>query len=78
MPCICHGAISGNEEFDRMKKEFPRTWNEVLKNLRDAAILINTFPLQVECDESNFHIVWMEAFAHMLQGCPENKGAKNE
>lgn len=73
MPCICHGEISGKEEFDSFRKEHPEKWNQILDHIKEASDLIRSNPISAECWAEEWHKIWMEAFAHLLQGCPEHK-----
>lgn len=70
MPCICHGAVTGKEEFDKFIQSPQGV--KALEMLRESAKLINVYPLALECYKENFQLVFFEAFYHMLNGCEES------
>lgn len=71
MPCICYGAVSGKEEFDRIKQTDPDRWNKIHKNLTEAALLVNQTRIHEECFRHAWQKIWLECFEHLLLGCPE-------
>ncbi len=74
MPCICYGAVSGNEDLNRfMKTEIGET---VMTMLKSSAMLIKHFSVHEECYREDFYSAFILAFDHMLNGCNEKKREK--
>lgn len=73
MPCICHGAISGKEEFDKAKIKHAEKWEKALYHLKEAAHAIHTISVSAEVYPEEWYAAWSDAFSHLLEGCPENK-----
>jgi hypothetical protein len=69
MPCICHGAVSGDEMLDKLIKtpEYKKA-NALLK---EAASIIHHIPIDMECYPTSFYDAWCTAFRHHLRGCNE-------
>ena len=69
MPCICWGAVSGQEAFD----EFLLSENgqETMRHLAAAKHLLLTHQLPQECYRSEFNDVFIKAFGHLLNGCDD-------
>lgn len=67
MPCICHGAVSGDEMLDKIvgTPEFKKA-NKLLK---EAAMVIQNTPIDRECYSTSFYDAWIQAFRHHLRGC---------
>jgi hypothetical protein len=75
MPCICYGAISGKEEYDRFLKS--EKGQETLDHLKKASILINSFNVHEECFTIEFRQMFVKCLLHMLTGCDENMKPKS-
>ena len=71
MPCICYGAISGKEEYDKFisSEKGKQTMEHIIK----AASLICSHNIHVECDMNNieFRQMFAKCFLHMMVGCDE-------
>lgn len=67
MPCICHGAITGDDFLDSIinTPEFKK----VNKMLKEAASSINAIAIPMETYVQSYHDAWMHAFKHHLRGC---------
>ena len=73
MPCICYGAITGKEDYDKFLES--TEGKLVMKNLRDTAACIISHAIDVEVIDMNdieFRQMFVKAFLHMLVGCDEN------
>ncbi|GEM_PF-2833909 len=73
MPCICYGAITGKEDYDKFLES--TEGKLVMKNLRDTAACIKSHAIDVEVIDMNdieFRQMFVKAFLHMLVGCDEN------
>ncbi len=71
MPCICYGAISGDEEFDTFLKS--EKGKEVMEHLIKASSIIMSHKIHIECDlrDIEFRQMFVKCFLHMLIGCDE-------
>lgn len=69
MPCICYGAVSGDEEYDKFIKS--EMGQEVMRNLKNAAALIKSADIHEECMPMEFRQMFVKALLHMLIGCDE-------
>ena len=73
MPCICYGAMSGEDAYDHfLKSDAGQT---AMNNLKMAAILIKKYDLPLEAihrtNDIEFRHIFVKAFMHMLIGCDE-------
>lgn len=69
MPCICYGAVSGDEQLDKhLQTENGR---ETLLCLRAIASQIKLANIDIECDRREFNRAFVTMFSHLLNGCPE-------
>mgnify|MGYP003390593917 len=69
MPCICHGAVSGDEELDKFLSS--EKGKNIHARLKEIAGEINQESISAECFRLHFNLSWAQCFAHMLQGCDE-------
>lgn len=69
MPCICHGAISGDEELDDFLKS--DKGKDVHLRLKTIAKELNDQRISAECWREEFNASWIKCFDHMLNGCDE-------
>lgn len=71
MPCICYGAISGDEEFDTFLKS--DKGKEVMELLTQASTIIKSHKISEECNFSDieFRQMFVKCLLHMLVGCDE-------
>ena len=76
MPCICYGAISGDEEFDTFLKS--EKGQQVMEHITKAASIIMSHKISLECDLNNieFRQMFVKCFLHMMIGCDENHKPK--
>ena len=78
MPCICWGAISGEEEFDDFLKS--EMGHIVMESLKMTAQLIKDHKFSTECtydyQHMEFRQMFVKAFLHMLVGCDEEAKPK--
>lgn len=76
MPCICYGAISGEEEMDRFLES--KNGKDVMEHLTNAALIIKTHKISTQCNlrDSEFRQMFVKAFLHMLIGCDEQGKSK--
>lgn len=72
MPCICYGAISGDEEFDTFLKS--QKGKDVMDHLSRASLIIKSHKISIECGlhDVEFRQMFFKAFMHMLVGCDES------
>ena len=73
MPCICYGAVSGDEAFDDLKKRYPDHFEAIMTALMKAEFLIRSAPYSDECFKENWQKKWVKCFEHLVCGCPEKK-----
>jgi heme-binding NEAT domain protein len=71
MPCVCYGAVSGNEELDKFRET--EDGKEVYRDILHAAFLIKNASIDIECERNEFNSAWIKCFDHMLNGCDEDK-----
>ena len=71
MPCICYGAVSGDEEFDTFLKS--EKGQEVMNCLTQARDNIKSHRICEECslNQIEFRQMFVKCFLHMLVGCDE-------
>lgn len=72
MPCICHGAVSGDEAFDDYLKS--NEGKVTMMMLEGIAMRIRNAGLPVEClpyQHIEFRNMFVKALLHMLVGCDE-------
>lgn len=72
MPCICDGAISGNEF---LKSTDKKRIDDINEKLREVSHLIKKLDEErpEDCYQQHHYEQWFEAFFHHLYGCPENR-----
>ena len=72
MPCICYGAVSGDEEFDTFLKS--EKGQDVMEHLTNAATIIKSHKISEEymMRDIDFRQMFVKALLHMLVGCDEN------
>lgn len=71
MPCICYGAVSGDEELDRFLKTPEGV--DAMQCLLIAAALIKKHRVCAECFYQDFEKSFVKCFEHLLLGCPEKE-----
>lgn len=72
MPCICYGAMSGQEDYDRFIKS--TKGQEVMDHIVKAASIIMSHQLDREVEDMNiieFRQMFVKCFLHMMVGCDE-------
>lgn len=71
MPCICYGAISGEEEFDTFLKS--EKGKEVMEHIIKASSIIMSHNISLQCNLNNieFRQMFVKCFLHMMVGCDE-------
>lgn len=72
MPCICYGATSGKEEYDKFI-ESPKG-REVIESLIKASSIIMSHELDREVIDTStmeFRQMFVKCFLHMMIGCDE-------
>ncbi len=71
MPCICYGAISGDEEFDSFLQS--DAGKQVMEHLSIASMIIKSHKISFECDMNTieFRQMFVKCLLHMLVGCDE-------
>lgn len=71
MPCICYGAVSGQEEFDSFLQS--EKGQETMRSITRAASLIMSHRISDECtmNDIEFRQIFVKAFLHMMVGCDE-------
>ncbi len=72
MPCICYGATSGKEDYDRFIASEQGQF--VMNNLRLVADVIKSHKIDLEVEDMNdieFRQMFVKCFLHMLIGCDE-------
>lgn len=77
MPCICYGATSGKEDYDRFIQS--DKGKEVMQNLIKASSIIMSHKIDVEVIDMNhieFRQMFVKCFLHMMVGCDENHNPK--
>jgi len=69
MPCICWGALSGEQAYDAFLNT--REGQDVMKHLKAAAFIIKNTDISYECKTVEFKKLFVTALHHMLVGCDE-------
>jgi hypothetical protein len=77
MPCICYGAVSGEEEFDKFLSS--EKGKETMDHIIKAASLVMSHNISPACDLSNieFRQMFVKCFLHMMIGCDERGKLKS-
>jgi hypothetical protein len=70
MPCLCYGAVSGKEEFDKWISS--ASGKRALDYLKMAAREVLSHKIDSECFDEEYKKAWIKAFDHMLNGCDEH------
>lgn len=70
MPCICYGAISGQEEYDDFLTS--DEGKQLLSDMKEIANRIKKVPIHEECFPIEFRQMWVKCLLHMLVGCDEH------
>lgn len=73
MPCICYGATSGIEDYDRFLKS--AKGKEAMEHIIKAASIImshNLDPEVIDMSTIEFRQMFVKCFLHMMVGCDEN------
>jgi len=70
MPCICYGAVSGNEMFDTILKS--KEGQETFEDIKKLANRIKNHEIHEECMDIEYRQTWVKCLLHLLIGCTEN------
>lgn len=73
MPCICYGAMSGQDAYDEFIKS--EKGKETLDHITKAASIIMSHSLPLEAihnvNDIEFRQMFVKCFLHMMVGCDE-------
>jgi hypothetical protein len=73
MPCICYGAVSGEEEYDDFIKS--EKGQRAMEHIIKAASLIMSHNISDEAmhniNNTEFRQMFVKCFLHMMIGCDE-------
>ncbi len=73
MPCICYGAISGQQEYDNFIKS--EKGKQVMEHMIKCASLIMSHNIHEEAmhniNNFEFRQMFVKCFLHMMVGCDE-------
>lgn len=72
MPCICYGATSGKEDYDKFIES--EDGKRVLDHITKAASIIMSHKIDLEVIDMNaieFRQIFVKLFLHLMVGCDE-------
>ena len=73
MPCICYGAMSGQDAYDKFIQS--EKGKEVMEHIIKAASIIMAHQIPLEAIDNintiEFRQIFVKCFLHMMVGCDE-------
>lgn len=72
MPCICYGATSGKEDYDKFLAS--DKGKEAMEHIIKAASIIMSHQQNLEVEDwsvFDFRKMFVKCFSHMMMGCDE-------